>query len=210
MSADFEALTAGAALEDLDAPSHGTRWTNRELLFHRWFGQRITRVFMPLVGGFWRLPPSVSRRYAQLLTTTTRPYEWVNDAGSVSGARVGGLVRARRWMTHDTAALPRWADAARDEGLDRGISVPMRPVLSAAGPPVGRSCLTRPAHRRSLGQEVVQTVEQCLEGALELLVGVVLGQEGRRAQDRGVVLDGDVAPRGPDRGATLVERFLDG
>ena len=121
---DFEMLVTRAGSEGLDAPSVGTKWTNRELLFHMWLGQRIARVFIPMIGGFSRLPPSISRRYAQLLTAAGRPYGWVNYAGSVAGSRVGGLDRARRWMERDTAAIVRWADAATDEDLARGMSVP--------------------------------------------------------------------------------------
>ena len=124
VSADFDMLTTGVSLDALNAPSNGTRWTNRELLFHMWFGQRIIRVFLPMIGGFSQLPSPVSRRYAQLLTAMSRPYEWINYAGSVAGARVGGLARAQRWMAYDTAAMMRWADAASDEDLARGMSVP--------------------------------------------------------------------------------------
>jgi hypothetical protein len=124
VSADFELLTTGVPGDVPDAPSDGTRWTNRELLFHMWFGQRIARVFIPLVGGFSRLPPPVSRGYARLLAELSRPYEWVNYAGAVAGARVGGLARARRWMAGDTAAILRWADASSDADLARGMSVP--------------------------------------------------------------------------------------
>lgn len=102
VGADFDTLTSGGSVGALDAPSEGTRWTNRELLFHMWFGQRIARVFIPMIGGFSRLPSPVSRQYARLLTALSRPYEWVNYAGSVAGARVGGLARARRWMANDS------------------------------------------------------------------------------------------------------------
>ncbi len=54
---DYEALVRSAEAADLRAPTLGTRWTNRELLFHMWFGQRIARVILPVAGGF-----SVSRR----------------------------------------------------------------------------------------------------------------------------------------------------
>lgn len=124
VGADFDTLTSGGSVGALDAPSEGTRWTNRELLFHMWFGQRIARVFIPMIGGFSRLPSPVSRQYARLLTALSRPYGWVNYAGSVAGARVGGLARARRWMANDTAAIVRWADAASEEELARGMSVP--------------------------------------------------------------------------------------
>ncbi|WP_162164510.1 DinB family protein [Intrasporangium chromatireducens] len=121
---DYEDLVRDADPRHLEAPSHGTRWTNRELLFHMWFGQRIARVMVPVMGGFSRLPAAVSHRYATALTWATAPYEWVNYAGSVAGARFAGLERARRWMARDTDWLLRWGEGASDADLGRGMSVP--------------------------------------------------------------------------------------
>ncbi len=73
VSDDFDRLVSNAVGPALDAPTRGTKWTNRELLFHLWFGQRLTRVFIPLIGGFSRLPPGASRAWARLLTAATRP-----------------------------------------------------------------------------------------------------------------------------------------
>lgn len=72
LSDDFAVLIATASPAELDSPSHGTRWTNRELLFHMWFGQRIARAFIPLMGAFCRLPDPAQRAWARLLTATTR------------------------------------------------------------------------------------------------------------------------------------------
>ncbi|HVT78196.1 MAG TPA: DinB family protein, partial [Acidimicrobiales bacterium] len=41
--AEFSALVAESTPADLRRPSNGTRWTNRELLFHMVFGYLITR-----------------------------------------------------------------------------------------------------------------------------------------------------------------------
>ena len=85
---DYCRIVEAARSPELDGPSDGTKWTNRELLFHMWFGQRIARAMVPVMGGFSHLPPAASRAYAALLTAATRPYEWVNYAGSV-GYRIG-------------------------------------------------------------------------------------------------------------------------
>lgn len=122
--ADFEQLVADSPLELLDAPSRGTRWTNRQLLFHMWFGQRIARVFIPLIGGFSRLPPRISRGWVLLLTAVTRPYGWINYAASAAGGRVLPLRIMSRWMRRDTQWLLRWADAASPADLERGMDVP--------------------------------------------------------------------------------------
>src|SRR5688572_13135590 len=48
---DYGLLVRTAGPADLRASTLGTRWTNRELLFHMWFGQRIARVILPVAGG---------------------------------------------------------------------------------------------------------------------------------------------------------------
>ncbi|HET7802300.1 MAG TPA: DinB family protein [Humibacillus xanthopallidus] len=121
---DYVALVRSAAPCELLAPSDGTKWTNRELLFHMWFGQRIARALIPVMGAFSQVPPSVSQAYAGMLSAATRPYTWVNYAAAVGGARAAGLERAERWMIADTAWLLRWAGRASDADLARGMSVP--------------------------------------------------------------------------------------
>jgi hypothetical protein len=123
--ADFDQLTRGAGPEELSQPSDGTRWTNRELLFHMWFGQRIARVVVPVMGAFSRLPAPASRTWAAVLAAATRPYEWVNYAGSAAGGRLVGLETTRRRMGGDTDWLLGWADRATDADLARGMSVPV-------------------------------------------------------------------------------------
>lgn len=121
---DFDRLIAGAADARLDARTIGTRWTNREMLFHLWFGQRIARVFIPLIGGFSRLPPGASRAWARLLAAAGRPYGWINYAASAAGGRVVPLRLIQGWMRRDTSWLIGWADGATPAELGRGMSVP--------------------------------------------------------------------------------------
>lgn len=89
----------------LDEPTDGTRWANRQLLWHMVSGQHINRVLLPLMGGSSTLPAAASRRYANRLSTATRPYEWVRFAVSVAGVWVTGFRLARRWMRRDTERL---------------------------------------------------------------------------------------------------------
>lgn len=121
---DYRALLASAHPDELLARTLGTRWTNRELLFHMWFGQHLVRVFIPLFGGFGRLPRSVSIGYARALAMVTWPYNCINFAGPVAGVRVVGLRRAGRWMDHDTDWLTSWAGRASDADLRLGMAVP--------------------------------------------------------------------------------------
>lgn len=122
---DFDRLVAGATSADLDRASDGTRWTNRELLFHMWFGQRITRAVIVLMGLTSRLPWHLDAAFARLLAAATAPYNWINYAGAVGGARTVGLRRARRWMNADTDWILRWAVRASEREVHRGMTVPV-------------------------------------------------------------------------------------
>lgn len=99
---DYCAAVAGASRAELGAPSRGTRWTNRELLFHMWFGQRIARVFIPVFGLLGLLPRPVSARYARLLSALTGPYNWINYIAPVGGSKLVSLDRLMLWMRADT------------------------------------------------------------------------------------------------------------
>lgn len=120
---DYRELVATAAPEELAAPSRVASWSNRQLLFHMWFGQRIARAFMHVIGVFGRLPRPVSTAYARLLTALTGPYNWVNHMGPVGGARVVPLARVERWMTGDTEALLRWT-TGDPRRLELGMAAP--------------------------------------------------------------------------------------
>src|SRR5262245_14607904 len=89
----FHRLVAGASEAELRRPSDGTRWTNKELLFHMLLGYLILRALRRLILLFGRLPPGVSRAYARLLNEGTRPFDAVNYLGS----RAGGTL-STRWM----------------------------------------------------------------------------------------------------------------
>ncbi|HET7725104.1 MAG TPA: DinB family protein, partial [Propionibacteriaceae bacterium] len=130
---DYRDLVASATQSGLRAGTAGTRWTNRELLFHMWFGQRIARVFIPLLGLFGRLPRPASAAYSRLLTALTRPYGWVNYIAPVGGARLLDPARVQRWMDKDSDWLLAWASRASEDQLNRGMVVPVTwdPYFSA-------------------------------------------------------------------------------
>lgn len=60
----FHALLRDAATSDLRPRSDGTRWNNRQLLFHMLFGYLIIRRLLPLVRFFGRQPGRVSPTFA--------------------------------------------------------------------------------------------------------------------------------------------------
>jgi hypothetical protein len=68
--AEFHELIGRASADDLQRRSNGTRWTNRQLLFHMVFGYLIVRTLMPLVHALGRL--GQSRGFAATLDAARR------------------------------------------------------------------------------------------------------------------------------------------
>jgi hypothetical protein len=122
----FHQLLDGATDAELRRSSNGTRWTNRQLLFHMLLGYLTLRALLMLVRVFNRLPAGVSRSYARLLNKATRPFDTVNYFGS----RLGGTFLPRRQMLslfdRVITKLHRRLDAETDTGLGRGMHYPSR------------------------------------------------------------------------------------
>jgi hypothetical protein len=122
----FHHLLHVATDTELRRPSNGTRWTNRQLLFHMLLGYLILRALLMLVRAFDRLPAGASRGYARLLNKATRPFDAVNYMGS----RLGGTFLTRRQMLflldRVIIKLHRRLDAETDTSLGRGMHYPSR------------------------------------------------------------------------------------
>jgi hypothetical protein len=58
VTADFHRLLDSATRAELPMPTNGTKWTNKQLLFHMLFGFIVVRVLLPLVKGLGQLPPA--------------------------------------------------------------------------------------------------------------------------------------------------------
>jgi hypothetical protein len=122
----FRVLLATASHEDLSGLSNGTKWTNKQLLFHMLLGYLIIRALSILVRLFGRLPDGVSRAYARLLNGAARPFDAVNYLGSRLG---GNTLSARRMgimFDHVITKLHRRLDAESDADLARGMHYPTR------------------------------------------------------------------------------------
>jgi hypothetical protein len=83
---DFHQLMTRASPEDLRRPTNGTRWTNRQLLFHIVLGYGVVRTLLPLVRTLGRL--GHSRGFAAGLNAGRRPFHWVNCVGPCVAARL--------------------------------------------------------------------------------------------------------------------------
>ena len=87
-AADFHGLLDSATGAELGMPTNGTKWTNKQLLFHMVFGFIVVRALLPLVKGFGRLPPAAYRTFAAILNAGTRPFHVVNYLSALPGGTV--------------------------------------------------------------------------------------------------------------------------
>jgi hypothetical protein len=122
--ATFHALADHASTNELDRRSAGTRWTNRQLLFHMLFGYLIVRTLLGLVRMFGRLPPWFGRTWSRVLNSATRPFHVVNYLGSVGGALVLRGPRLTAKLDRVVASLHRKLDLETDDALRRGMAFP--------------------------------------------------------------------------------------
>jgi hypothetical protein len=84
--AEFHQLIARASPDDLRRTTVGTRWTNRQLLFHMVLGYGVVRTLLPLVRALGRL--GHSRGFAATLNAGRRPFHWINYVGPCVAARL--------------------------------------------------------------------------------------------------------------------------
>jgi hypothetical protein len=122
--AQLHVLLAAADTADLRRVSHGTRWTNEQLLFHMVFGYLVVRTLLPLVHLVSRLPAPVGRAWATLLNSATRPFHVINYWGSVGAARVFDHDRMGRLADRTIAALQRRLLQEAEAALHRGMPFP--------------------------------------------------------------------------------------
>jgi hypothetical protein len=107
-------------------PTHGTRWTNEQLLFHMVFGYIIVQRLLILVKVSSRPPNSVSRGFARVLNAATRPFDVINYYGSCAAALVYNRHRMGAKMDRVIAWLRRKLARESDDALRRGMHFPNR------------------------------------------------------------------------------------
>ena len=123
--ATLHALVAAATATELHRRSAGTRWTNRQLLFHLVFGYQIVRALLILVRLFGRLPDPASRRFAAVLNAATPAFHVINYLGSCGGGLLGPRLAAA-WLDRIIASLHRSLNRTGDTDLARGMHYPTR------------------------------------------------------------------------------------
>jgi hypothetical protein len=113
----FGDLVGQATPADLGRRSNGTRWTNRQLLFHMLFGYLIVRTLTPLVHAFGKRPASWSRRFAAILNACRRPFHLINYLGSRGGGQLLSTSAMIRLMDRTIRSLQRKLAAETNENL---------------------------------------------------------------------------------------------
>ena len=121
---EFRDLVGQATLADLRRRSNGTRWTNRQLLFHMLFGYLIVRTLMPLVHAFGNRPASWSRRFAAILNACQRPFHLINYLGSWGGGQLLPTSTMIRLMDRTIHSVQRKLVAETNESLSLTMHFP--------------------------------------------------------------------------------------
>ena len=100
---DFRGIIGGASRDGLRRRSDGTRWPNRQLLFHMVLGYLVVRTVLPLVRVLGRL--GHSRAFAATLNAGHRPFHVINYAGVLCGRADPDYARHGRIARPDPARI---------------------------------------------------------------------------------------------------------
>jgi DinB superfamily len=121
---EFHQLLDQAGPADWRRSTHGTRWTNEQLLFHMVFGYMLVRWLLRLMRVFSRLPGSVDAVFARLLNAATTPLHLINYYGSGAAALVYNRRRMGTKLDRVIASLQRRLAREADADLRRGMHYP--------------------------------------------------------------------------------------
>lgn len=116
----LDAVTPAA----LNRRTDGTRWTNREMLFHLLLGYAVTRTLLPLVRAVSRLPPPLGRGFAAVLNAGRAPFNVVNYFGSMIGGHLLTLHRMGTLHVRICHALVRRLEREKDADLKLAMPFP--------------------------------------------------------------------------------------
>jgi hypothetical protein len=125
VTADFHRLLDSATPAELRMRTNGTKWTNRQLLFHMLFGFILVGVLLPLVKLFGRLPSAGSRTFAAILNAGARPFHVVNYLSALPGGRVLPSRAMARLMDRTIAHLRGRLAREDEEALGLGMHFPV-------------------------------------------------------------------------------------
>jgi hypothetical protein len=121
---DFRDLLGRADGAALRRRSDGTRWTNRQLLFHMLLGYLVVRALVVLARVFGRLPGAAGRGFARLLDSARVPFHLVNYLGSCVGAWLIPPARMPGMLDRVIRGLQRRLRQETGAALGRGMYYP--------------------------------------------------------------------------------------
>lgn len=124
--ATYRTLVSAATRETLRRRTNGTRWTNREMLFHMLLGYLVARTLLPLVRVMSRLPAGAGRGFAATLNAGARPFHVVNYLGSAISGHLWSLRMMMRVFDRTCRGMARSLRRATDENLSRSMPFPKR------------------------------------------------------------------------------------
>ncbi|MFI1148299.1 DinB family protein [Streptomyces sp. NPDC020817] len=122
----FHRLLDSASEGELSRTTHGTKWTNEQLLWHMLFGYMVVLRLLVLVRVFGWLPRSASRVFARVLDAATVPFDWVNYAGPRGAVKFYGPRRMGAAFDRVIDSLHRELASEPDARLARGMHYPVR------------------------------------------------------------------------------------
>lgn len=120
--ADFRSLVATASPSDLRRRTNGTRWTNRQLLFHMVLGYLVVRTLIPLVHALGRL--GHSREFAATLNAGRRPFHLINYVGACVGGQILTTGAMIALLDRTVSALQRRLDTESEPALRLTMAFP--------------------------------------------------------------------------------------
>jgi DinB superfamily len=125
VTADFHRLLDSATSAELGMPTDGTKWTNKQLLFHMLFGYILVRILLPLVKVFGQIPPAASRTFAAILNAGTRPFHALNYLSALPGGTVLSSRVIGRLMDSTIEHLRRRFARESDHTLELAMHFPV-------------------------------------------------------------------------------------
>ena len=159
----FHQLVRDATAEDLRRPSQGTRWTNRQLLFHMVFGYLIVRTLLPLVHTLGR--HGWSRRFAIALNAPGLVLEWRRCATTGAPGSCSWLIGiASNRLRFSAGSLPNdWCRSSptrttADRAGSGEAADPFTPFSWPYGPSMARAELADMCARTDISAQVSQSV----------------------------------------------------
>ena len=120
--ADFHQVVSTTTRDCLRRRSNGTRWSNRQLLFHMVLGFIVVRTLLPLVHALGRL--GRSRGFAATLNAGHRPFHLINYLGSCAAGQLLSTGAQAALLDRTIAALQRKLAAETDTSLALSMHFP--------------------------------------------------------------------------------------